>query len=117
MVLTGRAALVAALGAVAVLFTPWPGWALLAVAALVAVLVLVDLLVAGSTRPLTLRRSGPGLVRLGESVDLELLVQNRGRRRVRGVLRDAWPPSAQVQPRHRRVDIAARGQQRLVFTF
>ena len=116
MVLTGRAALVAALGAVGVLFTPWPGWAVLAVAVLVAVPVLVDLLFAGSTRPLTLRRGGPGLVRLGESVDLELLVQNGGRRRVRGVLRDAWPPSAQVQPRHRRVDIAPRGQQRLVFT-
>jgi len=116
MVLTGRAAIVAALGAVVVLLTPSPGRAMLAVAVLVVVLVLADVLLAGSTKPLTLRRGGPGLVRLGESVDLELLVQNRGRRRVRGLLRDAWPPSAQVRPRRHRVDVAPGGQQRLVFT-
>jgi uncharacterized protein (DUF58 family) len=116
MVLTGRAALVAVLGAVAVLLTPWPGRAMLGLVALVAVLVLVDVLLAGSTRPLTLSRSVPSLVRLGESVDLELLVQNRGQRRVRGVLRDAWPPSAQVLPRRHRVDVAPGGQQRLAFT-
>jgi len=116
MVLTGRAAIVAALGAVVVALTPAPGRALLAVAVLVVVLVVVDVALAGSTKPLTLRRSGPDLVRLGESVGLELLVQNRGRRRVRGLLRDAWPPSAQARPRRHRVDVAPAGQQRLLCT-
>jgi uncharacterized protein (DUF58 family) len=116
MVVTGRAALLAALGAVAVLIAPWPGRATLVVAVALAalvLLVLLDVLAAGSTRAVTFRRSGPRMVRLGESVTVEVLAQNHGRRRVRGLLRDAWPPSAGAEPRQHRVSIG-RGRQQLV---
>jgi uncharacterized protein (DUF58 family) len=113
MVLTGRAGLLAALGSVPVLLAPRPPLALGLLSMLLVVLVLVDLLAAGSTRSLTFQRRGPDLVRLGETATIDLLVHNQGRRRVRGVLRDAWPPSAGAEPRSHRVDIGAARRQRV----
>ena len=54
-----------------------------------------------------------GSVRLGESVDLGLLVHNGGRRRFRGRVRDAWPPSARAEPPSHAVDVAAGQLQRV----
>ncbi|WP_433373587.1 DUF58 domain-containing protein [Streptosporangium sp. CA-115845] len=116
MALTGRAALLALLGTLVVLFAPRPGPALAGVALLIAVLVVIDLLLAGSVRPLRFTRSGERLVRLGESVTVELIVANPGPRRVRGVLRDAWPPSAGATPRHLPLDVPAGERRRLVTT-
>jgi uncharacterized protein (DUF58 family) len=59
-----------------------------------AVLVAVDLALAGSVRELRVVRSGDVAVRLGERARVTLAVSNPGSRRVRGMLRDAWPPSA-----------------------
>jgi uncharacterized protein (DUF58 family) len=64
----------------------------------VAALTAVDLGIAGSPRALRFQRTTPARVRLGERVDTSLLVTNVGRRRVRGVLRDAWQPSAGARP-------------------
>jgi uncharacterized protein (DUF58 family) len=64
----------------------------------VAALTAVDLGIAGSPRALRFQRTAPARVRLGETVDTSLLVTNVGRRRVRGVLRDAWQPSAGARP-------------------
>lgn len=86
------------------------------VALLIAVLAVIDLLLAGSVRPLRLTRSGERLVRLGESVAVELIVENPGSRRVRGVLRDAWPPSAGATPRHLPLNVPAGERRRLVTT-
>ncbi|MFI6506858.1 DUF58 domain-containing protein [Streptosporangium sp. NPDC050855] len=116
MALTGRAALLALLGTLAVLFAPAPGAAVAGVTLLIAALVVVDLLLAGSVRPLRFTRSGERLVRLGESVTVELIVENPGPRRVRGVLRDAWPPSAGATPRHLPLDVPAGERRRLVTT-
>jgi len=116
MALTGRAALLALLGTLAVLFAPRPGLAVAGVALLIVALVAVDLLLAGSVRPLRFTRSGERLVRLGESVTVELIVENPGRRRVRGVLRDAWPPSAGATPRHLPLDVPPGERRRLVTT-
>ncbi|WP_214408664.1 DUF58 domain-containing protein [Sphaerisporangium fuscum] len=116
MALTGRAGLIAALGAVAVLFAPRPGYAVLGLLLLLGTLVAVDLFFAGAVRPLRFRRGGERLVRLGESVAVELIVENPGRRRVRGRLRDAWPPSAGAAPRHQRLDVPAGERRRLVTT-
>ncbi|WP_433541046.1 hypothetical protein ACQP10_06535 [Streptosporangium sandarakinum] len=98
MALTGRAALLALLGTLVVLFAPRPGPAVAGVALLLAALVAVDLLLAGGVRPLRFTRSGDRLVRLGETATVDLIVENPGRRRVRGLLRDAWPPSAGAAP-------------------
>ncbi|WP_326636163.1 DUF58 domain-containing protein [Streptosporangium sp. NBC_01755] len=116
MALTGRAALLALLGTLVVLFAPRPGLAVAGVALLIAVLAVIDLLLAGSVRPLRLTRSGERLVRLGESVAVELIVENPGSRRVRGVLRDAWPPSAGATPRHLPLNVPAGERRRLVTT-
>ncbi|MFI6811307.1 DUF58 domain-containing protein [Nonomuraea sp. NPDC050328] len=99
MALTGRAALLAVLGVVVVLVAPEPGFALAGVCLLLAAAVLVDLALAGSVRGLRFQRSGETLVRLGQVATVELLVENPGSRRVRGLLRDAWPPSAGAEPR------------------
>ncbi|WP_433223092.1 DUF58 domain-containing protein [Microtetraspora malaysiensis] len=116
MALTGRAGLLAALGALVVLVAPAPPVAVLGLALLLAVLVAVDLLLAGGVRGLRLRRDGERLVRLGESVTVGLVVENPGRRRVRGVVRDAWPPSAGAAPRHLKLDVPAGQRRRLVTT-
>lgn len=116
MALTGRAALLALLGTLVVLFAPRPPMAVAGVALLIVALVVTDLLLAGRVRSLRLTRSGERLVRLGESVTVELIVENPGPRRVRGVLRDAWPPSAGATPRHLPLDVPAGERRRLVTT-
>ena len=93
MSLTYRAVALTLLGLVPV--AVWPSgdtvrlWWLLT-----AVLLGLDLLLASSPRRLTFERQGPGQVRLGDQGSTSVLVTNTGRRRVRGAMRDAWPPSA-----------------------
>jgi uncharacterized protein (DUF58 family) len=105
MALSWRAAVVALVGLLPVIVWPtgdtvrW--WALA-----VVVLLVVDVLAAPSPKALGFVRSEPTQVRLGESTRTKLLVTNTGRRRIRGVLRDAWPPSAGARERHR-IDIPA----------
>src|SRR5690606_10496682 len=116
MALTGRAGLVAALGIVVVLFAPQPGPAVAGVCLVLAVGIVVDLALAGSVRPLRFHRSGERLVRLGQQATVELTVENPGRRRVRGVLRDAWPPSAGAEPRELALDVPPGERRKLVVT-
>lgn len=102
MALTGRTALLAALAALAVgLVTPsW--WGLVAVQSALLLGVGIDLALAAGVRELALHRSGDTSVRLGEQAEVALMVHNTGRRLLRGVLRDAWPPSAgATTSRHR----------------
>ncbi len=61
---------------------------------LVVVLVVIDLVAAGSPRRVTLERALPSRVRLGETAASVLSVTNTGRRMLRAVVRDAWQPSA-----------------------
>src|SRR4051812_50102322 len=110
MALTGRAALVALAGVVPIVLAP-SGLTVLAWLLLLAVLVGVDLALAGSPRALRVAREPLPTVRLGEEVRAALVIGNAGRRRARGVLRDGWSPSAgDTVPRHR-LDVPA-GQQR-----
>ena len=68
--------------------------------------------------PVRLRftRSGETAARLGQPVAAELTIENAGRRRFRGQVRDAWPPSARAEPRTHTLDMAA-GQQIQVDTW
>jgi len=112
MVVTGRAGLLAGLGVpfVALLM---PGWGGVGLVVLVVLLVcLADVLLAGSPRRLQLSRDGDTAVRLGEQANVALLVTNPGRR-VRGWLRDAWPPSAGVLDPPHRVDLPNGERRRL----
>ena len=73
---------------------------------------LVDVGLAGSPRKLVLTRDGDTSVRLGNTAQVELTVANPGRR-VRGTLRDAWPPSAGVHEPRRPLDVPAGERRRL----
>ncbi|WP_027932337.1 DUF58 domain-containing protein [Amycolatopsis thermoflava] len=97
MAITGRAGLLALVGIVVVALGV-PSWTgVLAVLGVIAVLVAVDLLLAASVRRLVFARSGATSARLGEPVEVTLSVTNPGSRPLRGLLRDAWPPSAGVE--------------------
>jgi len=111
--ITGRTALVAALGALlAPLGTAW----LAGVAALLVAGVALDVALAGRVADLRMERSGGTTARLGQAVEVALMVTNTGRRRVRGVLRDAWVPSAGANPRTQPVDVPPGERRRLVTT-
>ncbi|HSV66102.1 MAG TPA: DUF58 domain-containing protein [Mycobacteriales bacterium] len=109
MALTGRTALVALLGAGLAPFGPVLLWAL--GGALLAG-VLLDLALAARIADLRLERAGATTTRLGETVTVTLSVTNAGRRRLRGLLRDAWVPSAGATPRVRTVDVPAGERRR-----
>lgn len=115
MAITGRTALLALLGMVPV--TLVPGWgALLGWAGLVLVLVAADVALAGSPRRLVVERPPLSSVRLGEAIEAPLVLANRGRRRVHGVLRDAWQPSAGAAVGRHPLTIPAGQRRRLVTT-
>ncbi|MEU9924611.1 DUF58 domain-containing protein [Streptomyces griseoluteus] len=118
MPLTGRAALVAALGSlpVGLLEPSWTG--ILAVNGSLALACACDFALAAPVRRLVLTRSGDTSTRLGETADITLTVTNPSRRALRGRLRDAWPPSSwepgtEVEGSRHRLDIPA-GEQRRV---
>ena len=79
----------------------------------VAILTAIDLAIAGSPRALRFERIAPARARLGETVETELLVTNKGRRPVRGVLRDAWQPSAGARPTRQPLRLPPRERRRL----
>jgi uncharacterized protein (DUF58 family) len=69
--------------------------------------VAIDIGLAAGTRRLRYSRSPDSSARLGQQVDAGLQIYNDGRRRFRGQIRDAWPPSARAEPRIHAVNIAA----------
>ncbi|MBP0462118.1 DUF58 domain-containing protein [Streptomyces montanisoli] len=94
MTLTGRTALLAALGALPVGLIA-PGWGgILTVEGILALAILCDLLLAAPVRTLLFTRSGDTSVRLGDAADVGLTVANPSNRPLRAAVRDAWPPSS-----------------------
>jgi uncharacterized protein (DUF58 family) len=108
MALTGRAALAALIGALAALAFRAVA-ALIAVNALILAGIAIDLVLAAGVRQLRITRAGDARILLGKSGSVVLTVQNPGRRPLRGIVRDAWRPSAAAQPRYARVGVAAGG--------
>jgi uncharacterized protein (DUF58 family) len=117
MALTGRFVLLVALGVVPIVLlgssvdaalTVLAGWL-----AFVLVLGGVDLALAASPRALGVTRVLPSRVRLGESVNSELYLTNEGSRRLRGVVRDGWQPSAGAGNNRTVVNLPA-GERRMV---
>ncbi|MFE0802025.1 DUF58 domain-containing protein [Streptomyces sp. NPDC058812] len=94
MALTGRTALLAALGSAPIgIWDPsWTG--ILAVNAPLAVACACDFALAAPVRRLRLTRSGDTSTRLGDTADVTLTVTNPSNRPLRAHLRDAWPPSS-----------------------
>ncbi|GIG29883.1 DUF58 domain-containing protein [Cellulomonas marina] len=104
MVVTGRAVALAGVGALAVLVLPATvtvlAWALVVVLACG-----LDVALAASPRRVAVRRDVPGSVRLTQAATCTLTVTNVGPRRLRGLVRDAWQPSAGAQPDRHRLDL------------
>ncbi len=90
-------AVVAALSALTLWWAPNPWLALAAVLGLAALVSLLDWVVAAPVREITLSRSGPVKVRLGDTVSVQLAVTNESVRTMRALVRDAWVPSAGAQ--------------------
>ncbi len=114
MAVTGRLALLALLGVAPVALLPDP-LTVLAVALVLLAAVGVDLALAAPVAGLRLSRDGAGAVRLGEQVQVRLTVANPSGRRLRGVLRDAWVPSAGASPPTQVLDVPA-GERRTLTT-
>jgi uncharacterized protein (DUF58 family) len=102
---TGRGVLLLALGAVAIAVAPRPGVGFAAWLAAFAALWTVDRLLAAAPSEVELSRDGARQTRLGETVEVALTVANTGRRTLRGLVRDAWVPSAGAFPYRHRVRI------------
>ncbi|BBX46838.1 DUF58 domain-containing protein [Mycobacterium cookii] len=107
MVLTGRTGVLALLCVLPIALSPTPAESFVTLLAVLAVAVLVDIGLAANPAQLRYDRLPNDSVRLGEPVSLGLLIHNAGWRRFRGLIRDAWAPSAQAEPAAHAVDIAA----------
>jgi uncharacterized protein (DUF58 family) len=105
MALTGRAGLAALAGGlvVAVFGT---GIASLIVNGLILAALAADVMLAARIADLKVSRSGDAKIHLGQSGATVVTVTNSGRRRLRGVLRDGWRPSAGAEPGRARIDLA-----------
>ena len=112
MALTGRAALLALAGVAVQVVAPGP-WTFVGWLVLAALLVGLDLGLAASPKSLVWQRSSPVSLRLGSSTESVLTVTNGGARRLRGLVRDAWPPSAGARSERTAVDVPPGERRRL----
>jgi uncharacterized protein (DUF58 family) len=117
MAVSGRFALLVALGVVPVVVVGLSGaaasWlALLGWLVLVVGIGVFDLAFAASPRRVELTRSLPERVRLGETVVAELAIANTGSRLLRAVVRDGWEPSAGVAGSNRTALRIPQGERR-----
>ncbi|MBO9522927.1 MAG: DUF58 domain-containing protein [Nocardioidaceae bacterium] len=113
MALTWRTPALLLLAVVLVLLRPeastvW--WIVLAV----ALLVLADWWLAPRAQRLEVSRVPTPPTRLGEPAETALRVRNTGTRLVRGILRDAWQPSAGAAPNRHPLRLPADERVRLV---
>ncbi|HUX71485.1 MAG TPA: DUF58 domain-containing protein, partial [Cellulomonadaceae bacterium] len=112
MAITWRAVVLAALGVVLVAVLPAAG-TIVVWAVVVVLLCVLDVALAASPRSISLSRAVPPSVRLTETVSSVLTVTNLDRRRWRGVVRDAWQPSAGARVDRFPVDLRAGEAHRL----
>src|SRR4051812_20632397 len=118
MALTGRFVAFLAIGVLPIILVDSraPGSAMLVLGlwlVVAALLVALDLVLAASPRMIDIVREVPARVRLGETVEASLFLTNRGSRRLRAIVRDAWQPSAGALVSRTRIDIPA-GERRLI---
>ncbi|MDD7918424.1 DUF58 domain-containing protein [Actinomycetospora callitridis] len=120
MAVTGRLALLVALGALVVGLLVPSLLGVLVVSGALALLAVVDALAAVPVGSLHLdREQDPAratTLRLGTSLEVALRVANPGRRRANLVLRDAWEPSAGALPARHRLVVPAGERRRVVTT-
>ncbi len=103
----------ALIGVLPIALSPWPPRAFGMLLLALAVAVAIDVALAASPRKLSYTRGANSSIRLGQLADAALVIHNVGRRRFRGLVRDAWPPSARAQPRTHPINIAAGERQQV----
>ncbi len=103
----------ALIGVLPIALSPWPPRAFGMLLLALAVAVAIDVALAASPRKLSYTRGANSSIRLGQPADAALVIHNVGRRRFRGLVRDAWPPSARAQPRTHPINIAAGERQQV----
>lgn len=118
MFLTGRLVVVAGFGVVPLVLldtarvSPWyalAGWLVVC-----AVLIGIDVALAAPVGALRITRDVPNRGRQHEPVTATVLVQSLGNRRLRGLVRDAWQPTAGAADRGRaRLDLPAGERRRI----
>lgn len=76
-----------------------PVWAVLGGWLLLCIILLgIDVFLAASARAVTISRRVPNRARMGEPVEASIAVHNHGERTLNALLRDAWQPTAGVNP-------------------
>ncbi|WP_163508853.1 DUF58 domain-containing protein [Fodinicola acaciae] len=103
--ISGRGVALFAIGVLSAPLWPSPWIGLLICAAVVLVLVVVDWSFAAAPRKVRMHRDGALQTRLGETVTVDLHMTNAGRRPLRGMVRDAWVPSAGAAPYAHRISL------------
>ncbi|MEU2037775.1 DUF58 domain-containing protein [Nocardia niwae] len=106
MVVTGRLAAAAGVAALFVTLVLPSVIGVVVVTCALAAGLLVDLGAVGRARDLALSRETLTTVRLGRSVEVELVAVNTGARRLRGTVWDDWPDSARAENRTHRLELA-----------
>jgi uncharacterized protein (DUF58 family) len=76
----------------------------------------LDAALAASPRRVAVERAVPASVRLTQRAASTLTLTNLGPRRLRGLVRDAWPPSAGASPSRHAVDVPADEARRVTTT-
>ncbi len=114
MAITWRVPVLVLLGIGPLLLRPSAGtaWAWVA---LVVLLVVADVLLAPPRSTLSVVRDDVGRARQGETTSTTLRLEAGGRR-VRGILRDAWQPSAGATGNRHRLSLPPGGQQAVTST-
>ncbi|WP_327111288.1 DUF58 domain-containing protein [Nocardia sp. NBC_01730] len=106
MVVTGRLAAAAGVAAMFVTLV-LPTWlSVVVLTCALAAALLLDLGAVGRARDLALSREPLTVVRLGRSVEVEIVAVNTGARVLRGTLWDDWPDSVHTRNRTHRVNLA-----------
>jgi uncharacterized protein (DUF58 family) len=113
LALTRRAVGVAFCAVFVVFVAPLHGLMIALAEGALALGVVIDLAMAGSVHELEVSRYGDTARRLDESATVGVALTNYGPRHVRGVARDAWPPSARANPARHRISIPAGETRRL----
>jgi len=113
--LTGRAALAAVAGAIAMLAFRSVA-ALGVVNAVIVAAIGADLVLAARVSQLRMSRGGDVRIPLGSTGSVVLTIVNPGSRVLRAIVRDAWRPSAGARPARERLTVAAGGQATITTT-
>jgi uncharacterized protein (DUF58 family) len=116
VVLTWRAGALATASVIAVaiaagLSGSW--WPVLIATGVLVLVITTDVVLCPSPSTIQARRGGDTSVRLGEEAAGALLLTNTGRRRMRGVVRNSWTPSAGARGGVQPIDIPTRQRRML----